>query len=150
MALKQTHFSAAHTHTHPSVMLTQLWSVQIRGYCVYKVSVITSQWWLLELHRKLNVNTYFFSAFFSQEIQQMTSRPAREGKHCLTCLSVSVFQLRQMLSTSWQISPEQKEDEHQEKHTEPRLQWNIEGDALWHLANCICRPYPVDLMTLPD
>lgn len=41
-----------------------------------------------------------------------------------------MFQLRQMLSTPWQIPPEQKEDQHQEEHSQPRLQRNTEGDGL--------------------
>lgn len=41
-----------------------------------------------------------------------------------------VLQLCQMLFTPRQISSEQKEDQHQEKHYQPGLQRNIEGDGL--------------------
>lgn len=58
-----------------------------------------------------------------------------------------------MLPSPWQISPEQKEDDHKEEHHQPRLQWNSEGDALFLALlklHCNCWPCPVDLMTLPD
>lgn len=44
--------------------------------------------------------------------------------------SVFMLQLCQMLSAPWQISPEQKENQHQEKHYKPSLQWNFKGDDL--------------------
>ena len=69
--------------------------------------------------RKLNVNKYIFTAF-DQEISARHGRRAQEESG-LTYLLFFVFQLCQVLSAPRQISPEQKEDHHQEKHHRPRL-----------------------------
>ena len=39
-------------NTHPPVMWTHLWSVEIRGFCVYRALILASQKWLAKLHRK--------------------------------------------------------------------------------------------------